>query len=247
MVNVPISEWLQQAQWVVRATVEETTKSTVAVLPSSSNTVALRVDEILYGPEAFADHKNRVVTLYSSQPTGLVKGYRAVFFTRSWVYGDNLAVVEVGRVEEDPTRNIRNEIQSAHSALADQKLLERIRRAELVIVGKVVKTQPAHETQRRQVETEHDPEWWMASVEVVSTVMGKVSEHVISVLFPSSRDEMWIDSPKLAPGQTWILILQRNQVEKGWPVLRLPGLTALDPLDVQPPDQLDRIRELIRR
>lgn len=247
MVNIPLSEWLEQSQWVIRATVEEPTKSTVAVLPSSANTVALRVDEILYGPETFADHKNRVVTLYSNQPAGLVKGYRAVFFTRSWVYGASLAVAEVGRVEEDTTANIRSEIDSARGALTDQKLRERIRRAELVILGKVAKTQPAHETQRHRVETEHDPEWWTASVEVVSTEMGKVAEHVVSVLFPSSRDEMWIDSRKLAPGQTWILILQRNQVEKGWPVLRLPGLTALDPLDVQPPDQLDRIRELIRR
>jgi len=63
---------------------------------------------------------------------------------------------------------------------------------------------------------------------------------------PRKNQEGWPDAPKLAPGQSYILILQRNQSEKGWPVLRVPGLTALDPLDVHPPDELERIRRLIR-
>jgi hypothetical protein len=58
---------------------------------------------------------------------------------------------------------------------------------------------------------------------------------------------MWIDSPKFEAGQSGIWILQRKQKERGWPLMREPGLTALDPLDFQPQSQLDRVRELLGR
>jgi hypothetical protein len=82
-------------------------------------------------------------------------------------------------------------------------------------------------------------------VKVHEVLKGKAPDQGIAVLFPTSLDELWIDSPKFAPGQTGVLILQRNQQEKGWSVLRVPGLTALDPLDVQPVEMLDAIRRII--
>ena len=245
MDHTPILQWMEQSQWVVRATVEAPRTSTVDAAPASENTIAVRIDEILYGPKAFEDHRGRIVTLYSERPTGLAQGSRFIFFTRSWMYGKGIAVVEVGRLEERETAELSTEIEAAQRAILDQKLLERIRRAELVITGRVGRTEPVRGTQRRPVETEHDPEWWTAHVEVTTVELGRAPERTIPVLFPASRDEMWIDSPKLAPGQPYILILQRNQSEKGWPVLRVPGLTALDPLDVRPPDELERIRRLI--
>jgi hypothetical protein len=57
---------------------------------------------------------------------------------------------------------------------------------------------------------------------------------------------MWIDAPKLRKGMAVLLLLQRDQQEKGMPVLRRPGWTALDPLDVLPPNQIERVRRLIK-
>src|SRR5262249_43281875 len=139
------------------------------------------------------------------------------------------------------------DIQAAKEIISDRKLQERIARAEIVIVGKVAKTEPVPGTEQRHVETEHDPDWWIAHVDVASVEMGKISEQIVRVMFANSRDEMWIDSPKFRPGQAGVWILQRNQTERGGPVLRLPGLTALDALDFQPPEQLERVRRLIRR
>jgi len=56
---------------------------------------------------------------------------------------------------------------------------------------------------------------------------------------------MWIDSPKFKPGDTGVWILQRNQQEKGFPKMRVAGLTALDPLDFQPSAALPHLRELV--
>jgi len=68
----------------------------------------------------------------------------------------------------------------------------------------------------------------------------------LTVLYSESRDEMWIDSPKLKPGTAVILVLQWKQKEKGMPAARWPGWTALDPLDVQPVSAIDRVRLLIK-
>jgi hypothetical protein len=67
----------------------------------------------------------------------------------------------------------------------------------------------------------------------------------MTVLFPRSVDIAWSQSPKFEPGQAGIWILQRDQAERGAPRLRRSGLTALDPLDFRPLEELPRLRELM--
>lgn len=245
MATGDIEGWLRQSQWVIDGTIEKTGAATLKSLPASDKTSVVKVNEILHGPSQFNDHRGRRITLYSERPQGLKSGQRAVFFTRSWLYGASLAVVEVGRQTGDAGK-MKDQIAAANERIADQRLGERIARAQLVIVGKVTKAQPARQTDRRRIETEHDPDWWEAEIAVQSVEKGTAREKTLVILFANSKDEMWIESPKAHPGQEGIWILQKDQKEKGWPVLRRPGLTALDPLDLQPPQQLDRIRRLIR-
>jgi hypothetical protein len=242
-----VQDLMARSQWVFRATVEAAAATTLRSAPASENTFAVRVDEIMHGPPALADQRGRTITLYSHSPQGLEKGAHAIFFTRSWLYGESIAVVEVGRVEERDAPEMRRDMETAQQVIADRHLLDRIVRADLVIAGKVLRTEPAPQRDSRRPVTEHDPDWWVADVEVESFEKGRAEGRVVQVLFPHSRDEMWIDSPKFEPGQTGLWILQRNQTEKGWPVLRLPGLSALDPLDFQPPQQLERVRRLMVR
>ncbi|HTR14726.1 MAG TPA: hypothetical protein VMI72_16100 [Roseiarcus sp.] len=244
MTDGSIAQWMEQSQWVVLATVEAPGSSALASVKASPKTAEIKIDEVLRGPKALADYRGPV-TLYSESGEQLQKGQRAIFFTRSWLYGASIAVVEVGRLAETAVAGLRNEIASSN--VEDRELSERIRRAELVVLGTVERTEPLSVAGRHRVETEHDPDWWTAYVDVKSTEKGEAPRSPLSVLFANSHDEMWIDAPKLEPGQTLILVLQRNQTEKGWLVLRVPGLTALDPLDVQPEEQLERVRRLIRR
>src|SRR5262249_12619772 len=153
--------------------------STVDAVSASDKTVTIRIDEILHGPKAFADHQGRAITLYSERAAGLARGYKAIFFSRSWLEGKGIAEVEGGRLEEKETAEMSKEIETAQRTIADQKLLERIRRAEIVIVGKVGRTEPFRGTGLRHLETEHDPEWWTAYVEVTSVEMGEAPEHVV--------------------------------------------------------------------
>jgi hypothetical protein len=243
MANGRVQELLDRSQWVIEGTVQKVGAATLPEVQPSAHTFVVHVDDVLHGPQEFRDHVGRQITLYSEDPKGLEAKTRAVFFTRSWLYGRTLAVVEVGRMATDGNP-LKDDIAEAERQAADRRLAARIAKAALVVVGEVGDV-GAGPKLRRHVETEHHPEWATAYVKVRDTLKGKAQDDPLHVVFPRSNDELWLESPKFAPGQEAILILQQNQEEKGWPVLRVPGLTALDPLDVQPPEELDRVRKLV--
>jgi hypothetical protein len=243
MPNEQVQELLDRSQWVIEGTVQQVGAVTLPEVQPSAHTFVVHVDEVLHGPPEFQDHKGRQITLYSDQPKGLEAKTSAVFFTRSWLYGRTLAVIEVGRLPKEASP-LQDDIEAAAQAAADRRLAARIAKAQLVVVGEVVDLGSGPEL-RRPVETEHHPEWASAFVKVQDALKGKPEGDTLRVVFPRSSDELWTESPKLEQGQRAILILQEDQQEKGWPVLRVPGLTALDPLDVQPPEQLDRVRKLV--
>jgi hypothetical protein len=242
MPDVTVDNLLERSQWVVRATIREVGATTMArELPASPQTVVVQVDAVLHGP--FSDHVGRRITLVTEQPTTLRAGQSAVFFTTGLLYGPTLAVAEVGRITDKDDKTVNAEIARAERAAEDRRLRERIAKATLVVAGKVTDTRKGREPQR-PIETEHHPDWGEAIVDVADVIKGKPPGRQVHVVYPRSLDEMWIDSPKFEPGDAAVLILQRDQAEKGWPVLRVPGLTALDPLDRQPIDALERVRKL---
>lgn len=244
MANAAVLNLLESSQWVIEGTVQKVAATTMPEVPASAHTFVVKVDEILHGPSQFADHAGRQITLYSEKPDGLEAKGSAVFFTRSWLYGKSLAVIEVGRVPNGDGNTVAKDIKDAEQAALDGRLRERIAKAALVVNGKVADVREGPEL-RRPVETEHHPQWATAIFRVGEALKGKPQGPTLEVVFPRSMDELWIDSPKLRPGAAAILILQQNQQEKGWPVLRVPGLTALDPLDRQPVSALKRIRKLV--
>jgi hypothetical protein len=239
-----VQEWVQQSQWVIRGAVTTVGASTLKEVPPSANVAGVKVDAILDGPPQFADHVGREITLLSNDPQGLTVGKPTIFFTRSWLFGDSLAVREVGRIEAGDPRVMQDDIAAARQNVLDRQLAGRLAKADLVVSGVVLRTAPAGVDQRR-VRTEHEPDWWQADIRVEARIKGAVASPTLTILFPNSQDELWMDSPKFKEGQEGIWILQRDQQEKGWPVLRVPGLTALDPLDFQPLRELERVRKLV--
>lgn len=239
-----VEELLEVSQWVIRGRVGKVGAAATPDVPApADHLVVVRVQEMLFGPPELGDHVGRDVTLWTENMQGLAAGRTAVFFTRSWFYGQGLGVVEVGRVMTKESPNIREDIATAGQSLADRRLGERLRLARVVVLGSVVETRPGRRPEP-DIQTEHHPDWWDADVQVERVIKGKVADKLV-ITYPASMDEMWIDAPKPERGQTAIWVLQQDQDEKGWPVLRVPGLTALDSLDVQPPDQLNRVVRLI--
>ncbi|HSS52383.1 MAG TPA: hypothetical protein VLX28_25855 [Thermoanaerobaculia bacterium] len=233
----------RQSQLVFIGTVEKVGAAIEANLPVDERTAIVRVDRVLRSTDQFRFLNGREVTVQLRPEQPAAQGDTAVFFTRSWLFGKSLAVVEVGRGEAKEVAELTRKMKEVDTKEDDEKLGGRTAKAELIVLGTVIRVRPAPE--ERGPITEHGPDWWEATIAVDSVEKGHLPAE-LRVLFANSTDEMWIDSPKLRQGMRAIFLLRRDQQEKGMPALRRPGWTALDPLDVQPPGRIARLRSLIK-
>lgn len=234
------SALLQQADVVFRGRIRKVNDASAV---EGAGTAAVRVEEVLAAADTFPDVQKREITLAPSAPTRV--GEQALFFARSWFFGQGVGLVEVGRLSVKSLGLTRRLIQRDRERQSSRRMLDRVAGAILIVSGTVRDTRPA-ETARLNFDTEHDPEWWEAVIDIREVLKGR-SDRRIVVLFPASTDEIWIDCPKFAPEQEGIFILRRNQQERGGPNLWAPGLTALDPRDYQPLQALDLVRSFLAK
>jgi hypothetical protein len=238
-----IESYVQDSHFIVAGSIERLGETTTSIIPAVPSVGIFKIEEILYGPRVLAGFAGRDITVAFNELDGIRPGDRFVLFATSWLYGESLAVREVGKIKDLERAEMRKKIERAHAKAADKRLQERLKQAELVIVGEVSKTRPPPGEEGHVIFTEHDPDWWEALIDVESTLKGDAGGEV-TILFPRSVDIAWSQSPKFEPGDDGIWILQRDQTERGSPRLRRPGLTALDPLDFQSRGELRRIRRL---
>ena len=233
---------LRDGPVALRGRVKETGAATEGV-PPSDTTAVVGVEEMLVAPRTFPDVAGRDVTISLAGPAR--RGEHAVFLVRSWTYGTTIGVVESARVGGIRSTDKARSLFADASRLKEETLLrDRISGAEVVVAGVVVETRPAGDGAETKFDTEHAPEWWEALLDVEEVLKGDPERRLI-VLFPMSTDEIWIDCPKLQKGLRAIFVLRRDQQERGGPGLWAPGLTALEPIDVQPVEDAERVRGLI--
>ena len=242
-----VDELVRQSRYIFRGTVRQINASTVPNIPTEGLAI-VRVDEVYLAPTTLGNFTGKEITVSLMESPPTEAGQQWVFFTVGWLYAQSIAVLEIGRVEfkGDTAGVIRQQIAAALQKISDETLTARLNRADLVVVGKVAGIKTIGGQAQRKPFTEHDPEWQEAMLTVDSVEKGQLPQLSAVIVFPSSQDELWVDSPKFQVGQEGIWILRRDQQEKGSPILRIPGLTALDPLDFQTKDQLDRIRRLLK-
>jgi hypothetical protein len=241
-----LGDVLSKSGLVFRATVKKLRASSLASLPANPRTAICRVDQVIHAPEQIGDFTGKDVTLERKESESLKVGQRVVFFASGWLYGETIAVKEIERVQNVSVDQLKKRVRAAIKLNADNALRSRLAKAELVVSGRVSKVTRV-ESDTAQPLSFHHPIWLVAEVEVDSVEKGRTPERKLSVLFAASGDVHWISSPKFVEGQHGIWILQRDQQEKGRPSHRIPGLTALDPLDFHSKDELERIRKLAKK
>lgn len=241
-----VQEHVRNSQFVVAGALERLGASNVSVVEDSPNLGIFKIDEILHGPAVLSGFAGKSITVLLADVATARVGEPLILFAQSWLYGESLAVVEVARIEDKERKAMKDEIAEAHERLADERLLRRIELAELIVVGKVAAIAPFPGNDSLPI-TEHAPLYQVATIEIESVEKGSHEGRKLSVLFPSSTDAAWHDSPKFSLGQDGVWLIQRDQQERGWPKLRVPGLTALDPLDFHPKSRAAHIRALIKR
>lgn len=235
--------WL--SPFIFTGAVRKRRASTLSFVDVSELDAVVGVEKVFRRPPAVIDFSGQEVTLRGESALELEVGRTALFAADGWLYGDSLALIEVARMSEGQGRNAEERIKEAEQRAAVEALRTRTSRANLIVAGIVEKTTPRGEKELPPV-SEHDPLWWEAWLKVESVEKGKVPRQ-LRILFPSSTDEYWYDSPKFSSGDEGVFLLQQNQQERGPRQYRVRAYTALDPLDFQPKQRLDEIRSLLKR
>ena len=229
----------KEATFIFAGTVRRVNASTMAEVPSSASTAVVRVDEVIEAEGAPSDLKGAEITVQLAAPGSFKAGEHATFFTRGWLMGDSLVVVELGHTSEHSgAEEVRGLVAGAHQKVADEALQSEIGSAEVIVVGTVVGVKPAG---IRHVGSEHDPDWYEAEISADTVEKGSLPGHTVMLLFPHSNDLMWQGAPRFTKGEQGIWLLHRNQ--QSWPGIQ-DRYTALNPLDFQGPENLAHIRAL---
>lgn len=238
-------EQVRTAPFIFTGRVMQPGGSTVREIAPAPGLAVLRLEEVFRAPATLGDLKGTRLTIQLAGTRPLEKGASALFYATSWMYSDGLAVVELGRevVPRDPTA-LHERVARAEVQAEDGKLVARLQRAELVVSGMVERVSLL-ESQRTSFTTEHDPQWWQAELLLDRVEKGQVKEPRVTIVFPASLDEYWIDVPKLQEGQRGVFLLHRDAEGKR-SRMRPPTLAILDPLDVHPMVQGERVRALLK-
>ncbi|HEV2705481.1 MAG TPA: hypothetical protein VGV59_06125 [Pyrinomonadaceae bacterium] len=240
-----VNSLVRESQFIFQGTVAKLNSTTMpSSLPASDATVVVKVEEVIDAPASLGNFTGQEITVGLAKNSPVRSGQRLVFFTRGWLYGRSLAVSEVGRLEGGRnTAAIRRQVAEARQMISDENLSRRLARAEVVVVGTVTLVRPARERRRPSIITEHEPDWWEAVIEVETVMKGTLQSRSVVVLYANSNDVMWYGAPKFARGQRGVFLLHRPDAElqRQW---QIQGLTALDPLDFQPPSEVERVKRL---
>src|SRR5512144_1902684 len=146
-------------------------------VPIDSRTAVVRVDHVLQAPEALPTLEGQRITMQLKEDTQ--PGEQAAFFAQGLAFGESVAVTEVGRVgveavEPHVTRGFEAGAPAGFAALQRRAQAARLREhaaaADAVVVGRVVGLEDVLEP----VISEHDPDWWRATIDVSHVEKGDV-------------------------------------------------------------------------
>jgi hypothetical protein len=219
--------------------------ATTASVPVDGRTAVVHVDHVLHAPDAFSRLEGQQITVQLSAavdpPTA---GESHAFFARGLAFGDSIAVSEVGRLPvESVQSNAQSAVDAGLTAGAFDGLLREMKHDYLrahaklvaaVVIGRVI----AITKVGTPAFSEHDPDWWCATIEIDHVERGPVEIGAVRVLFANSHDVRWHQSPKPFPGQSGLWLLHRSTAN----LESLAPFQILEAVDIQPTQQLEVLR-----
>jgi hypothetical protein len=251
----------QRSAIVVAGKVVRVNASLEPMQAASSNTIVITISRMYAGAEIAGDQKGRMATVLLSHPSPNAKpGTEALFFGNPRFIGKSLTIADEGELFGGAASAANVGLEATVQTRRDQPLVERMVSASSIFRGKVegehpitVADQPG---ERREPASEHDPEWWVASVRVLTSLRGATEGALVNVIFPASRDVMWFNAPKLKEGQESIFITHAPE-RSDERLMRAPGVAAFlerqpaelvnQPFDVAPASDEARVRALLTK
>jgi len=204
-VYAPLSEF------IFKGTVKVLHTSTInAKEPESLGVV--NVTDIIKSPESMSNLKGKDITVRFNNVTNVSTGDEIILFSNPYVLGSEVAVAEVGSMKPDESKySVANLAANAEDAMKhnqDDQLKERLAKSELVISGKITAVNVLK--LEHKFESEHDPVWTEATIQVGETMKGK-ADKTITFVFPASTDVAWYRAPKFKQGDEGVFLLRKGQ------------------------------------
>jgi hypothetical protein len=223
-----------QARFVFQGTVQQLNAVTMRSIAAAANTITVKVDHVVRGPDVCNDFVGREITLYTNGGPAFALSQSGMFYTNVATFGDGLAV-RLLAFEELRPGSAGQAALAAHEdpgeALRRHHIAQRVDSADLVISGRITAVRLVDEedgaaagtaraaaaspaSSRAAPVSEHAPLWQEAEVQVDSVLKGTHDGAIARIRFPASTDVRWYRAPKLTPGREGVFILHTGEAER---------------------------------
>lgn len=252
MAKRSLKDLVASSSLAFEGTVQTVGESTVPGVPPDERTVIVRVDGILQAaPEVDVGPGSQVTVQLADDLPKLKAGEQATFFVNPAVYGEGLVVGEVGRMREEPepaggarlatAEEPASGVEQALAELAQEAVLDHAREADVIVRARVTRLE---EAQTPGLPREHDPHWWIATLEADLVAKGDApglgeGGGTVTAVYANSIDFQWRQWPKPKAGQGGLWLLHRSDDD----LVQLAPFQLIHPEDLQPSVQLDALRE----
>lgn len=228
----------RESRFVFSGLVDGSRRSSLSILPGGSGTIVARVEEIHIAGDDLRNQRDRLVTIVVADEAPDA-GDRFVFFTNPILFGETMAVHEVGRIgQPDDVEALARLMEKTETEMADEQLRDHVASTDAIVEGRVRSTRNLS-TVNADTKGEHDADWWAATIRVARKLKGDADAEV-EVRFPTSRDRRWFEVPRLREGDEGVFLLHRDGEDHDGVYLAL-----LHPDDFIPRDD-DRVKDVNR-
>jgi hypothetical protein len=246
-----IENLVSQSRFIFKGEVKKLNDATLSFgkITESTNISRVKVSEIIHAPKILGNYyAGKEITLQlsddSQKPTA---GHQSVFFTYPWVYGnESIAVQEVGRLDEENTPNMRNQITDAIQNLAGKEMKGRIKDANLIVIGKVTNTSeiepPEGELDRNGKPFDEDEKLpYQADIEVEEVIKGNLPNKKIKIQFDNNMDFSSYQAPKFKGNEYGVFFLKKDKADPD-----IESYSTFNQGDFQSISNVDLIKQLIK-
>jgi hypothetical protein len=240
-----IKQLLERSNFSFVGSIVHLGAATMTNIPIDDHTAVVHIDHVLHAPDAFAHMEGQRITIQLAPDADVpTAGQTWAFFVEGLAIGESVAVREIGRLPVDSVEpHVTAALASGTPASAfyterhemkQGKIRDHMLAADAVVLGRVVSIEKIGPSSH----SEHDPDWWRATIEVFHVERGNVPAGNVQVLFANSRDVRWYSAPKATASQggAWILHATEGALQA------LAPFQILHPEDFQPTQQLDQLR-----
>ena len=218
--STQVQDWVAKSALIFQGTVLPS-QNNVDGIDANDNPVTVRVDGVLLDNDTavhnFGSLKGKELTVVDPSLTGPYRspGTSAVFFVNPLLYGKKIAVTLTAAADDQLVKDLLTQVTDALEEKKNKERSDAENKAESIVTGTVEAITLLSDEKLKQLRllangydlySEHAPRWREARIRVEHVLKGN-ADRILLVVFPSTDDRAWANSPKFVVGQsgTWLL------------------------------------------